>query len=68
MKATIHLVGAGSGRLCADLVAALPCLESYRILDLGAELKRRQQEYLAGRLAPELFHKVEWLQGVAGRL
>lgn len=53
--------GAGSGRLCADLVEALPRLERYRILDLGAELKSRQQEYLDRRLAPELFHKIEWL-------
>ena len=56
--------GAGSGRLCADILEALPVLERYRIVDLGAELKLRQREYLSARLVPELFHKIEWLQGL----
>lgn len=56
--------GAGSGRLCAGLLEALPALESYLILDLGAGLKRRQQEYLDAVLPAELFHKIEWLEGL----
>ncbi len=57
-------VGAGSGRLAADLLlelerrSALP--ESYRILDLSGELRARQHETIAGR-APHLLNRVSWL-------
>lgn len=53
--------GAGSGKLCAQIMSSLPALEHYRILDLSAELKQRQQRYLSARLPAELFHKIEWL-------
>jgi len=57
-------VGAGSGRLAADLLLELEarsCLpESYRILDLSGELRERQQATIA-RLAPHLLNRVEWL-------
>jgi SAM-dependent MidA family methyltransferase len=56
--------GAGSGRLCARLLEELPGLESYQILDLGAGLKLRQREYLDAALPAELFHKIEWLEGL----
>ena len=57
-------VGAGSGRLAADLLleleqrGALP--ERYRILELSGELRARQQATLAER-APQLLGCVEWL-------
>lgn len=57
-------VGAGSGRLAADLLlelerlAALP--ERYFILDLSADLRQRQQETIA-KAAPHLLGRVEWL-------
>ena len=54
--------GAGSGRLCAQILEALPELERYLILDLSAELTQRQQSYLQQRLSEELFGKIEWLQ------
>lgn len=57
-------VGAGSGRLAADLLLALERLgqlpERYAILDLSADLRQRQQETLA-RAAPHLLARVEWL-------
>ena len=53
--------GAGSGKLCDQVMRALPQLERYLILDLSADLRRRQQDYLRGRLSAELFHKIEWL-------
>ena len=56
--------GAGSGRLCAGLLDALPTLESYQILDLGAGLKLRQQEFLDAVLPAVLFLKIEWLDGL----
>jgi SAM-dependent MidA family methyltransferase len=53
--------GAGSGKLCAHILGALPDIESYRILDLGAGLKLRQREYLQARLTAGQFARVEWL-------
>jgi len=54
--------GAGSGKLCAHILESLPALAHYRILDLSADLRQRQQQYLEERLSAELFHKIEWLQ------
>ena len=54
--------GAGSGKLCAHILESLPALAHYRILDLSADLRQRQQQYLKERLSAELFHKIEWLQ------
>jgi SAM-dependent MidA family methyltransferase len=53
--------GAGSGRLCAQILQALPTLERYYILDLSADLRQRQQQYLQRQLSAELFDKIEWL-------
>ena len=57
-------VGAGSGRLAADLLLelerrdALP--ERYEILDLSGELRERQRDTIAAR-APHLLARVGWL-------
>ena len=57
-------VGAGSGRLAADLLleleqrGALP--ERYDILDLSADLRERQQATIAAA-APHLLARVNWL-------
>jgi len=57
-------VGAGSGRLAADLMlelelrGALP--ERYRILDLSGELRERQRATISQR-APHLLDRVDWL-------
>jgi SAM-dependent MidA family methyltransferase len=57
-------VGAGSGRLAADLLlelelrGALPT--NYGILDLSGELRARQRETIAER-APHLLERVNWL-------
>lgn len=57
-------VGAGSGRLAADLLIELERLEAlperYAILDLSADLRQRQRETIA-RAAPHLVDRVEWL-------
>lgn len=57
-------VGAGSGRLAADLLLALErldCLpEQYQILDISTELRQRQQETIAAA-APHLLDRVIWL-------
>ena len=56
--------GAGSGKLCAQILSSQSALEHYWILDLSADLKQRQQQYLQARLSAELFHKIEWLSGL----
>jgi len=63
-------VGAGSGRLAADLLlelerrSALP--ESYGILDLSGELRARQRATIAER-APHLLARVSWLDRLPER-
>ena len=58
-------VGAGSGRLAADLLLELEARgtlpESYAILDLSGELRARQQATLAEH-APHLAARVRWLE------
>jgi SAM-dependent MidA family methyltransferase len=57
-------VGAGSGRLAADLLLELELRgtlpERYGILDLSGELRERQRNTIA-RCAPQLLDRVEWL-------
>ena len=63
-------VGAGSGRLAADLLlelearGALP--ERYAILDLSGELRARQRATLENQ-APHLLDRVEWLDRLPAR-
>lgn len=57
-------IGAGSGRLAADLLLALEAAgslpERYQILDLSADLRQRQQATLAAAV-PHLLARIEWL-------
>jgi SAM-dependent MidA family methyltransferase len=57
-------IGAGSGRLAADMLARLETLgqlpENYWILEVSADLRQRQREHLEKRL-PQLLHRVQWL-------
>lgn len=57
-------IGAGSGRLAADLLARLETLgqlpENYLILEVSADLRQRQREHLEKRL-PRLLQRVHWL-------
>ncbi len=57
-------IGAGSGRLAADLLARLETLgqlpDNYWILEVSADLRQRQREYLEKRL-PHSFQRVHWL-------
>lgn len=63
-------VGAGSGRLAADLLlelegrAALP--ERYGILDLSGELRERQRATI-GQRASHLLERVDWLDSLPER-
>ncbi len=57
-------IGAGSGRLAADVLARLETQaqlpEHYWILEISADLRQRQREYLEKRL-PHLLDRVHWL-------
>jgi SAM-dependent MidA family methyltransferase len=57
-------IGAGSGRLAADVLARLDSLqtlpERYWILEISAELRDRQREHIA-RHQPRLLERVQWL-------
>jgi SAM-dependent MidA family methyltransferase len=57
-------IGAGSGRLAADVLARLEELgqlpRSYRILEISADLRDRQRALL-GKRVPHLLERVEWL-------
>ena len=59
--------GAGSGTMAADILAelaALDCLPGrYRILELSAELRERQQQTITERV-PALADRVQWLDGL----
>jgi SAM-dependent MidA family methyltransferase len=58
-------LGAGSGRMAAELLGSLHALGQapfrYRILELSAELQARQRDTLA-QLPPALAQRVEWVQ------
>ncbi|MBV8466236.1 MAG: SAM-dependent methyltransferase [Burkholderiales bacterium] len=60
-------VGAGSGRLAADLLAELERLGTlpghYYILELSGELAERQRETIA-KAVPALVDRVEWLSAL----
>jgi len=57
-------IGAGSGRLAADILARLESLgqlpAEYRILEISADLRERQRRCLEQR-APHLAARVRWL-------
>jgi SAM-dependent MidA family methyltransferase len=57
-------IGAGSGRLAADILARLETAgrlpERYSILEISADLRERQRAYLGERL-PHLLARMHWL-------
>jgi len=62
--------GAGSGKLAVDLLRGLSDLgvlpESYRIVEVSADLRERQESLLQSEL-PELFDRVCWLDRLPDR-
>jgi SAM-dependent MidA family methyltransferase len=54
--------GAGNGRLCKQVLLALtePC--QYQILEISADLRSRQQDYLEASLPRVLFDCINWLE------
>lgn len=64
-------VGAGSGRLAADLLAELAqrgaTPERYQILELSGELRERQRQTIAATV-PHLLARVHWLDTLPSHL
>src|SRR5574340_714044 len=64
---TVLELGAGSGRMAADVLGELERLgalpERYCILDVSADLRQRQQETLAHAL-PHLRGRLQWLDAL----
>ncbi len=62
-------LGAGSGRLAADVLGELEQLGTlparYAILEVSADLRQRQQDRL-GRERPHLVERVHWLDALPG--
>lgn len=62
--ASLLEVGAGSGKLAADLLTRLETLgalpDSYQVLEVSADLRERQQAFLRNA-APGLADRVQWL-------
>src|SRR4030067_1107064 len=63
-------LGAGSGKLAADMLAELKLLgslpDSYEILEVSADLRARQQALMRERL-PHLLDRMPWLGTPARR-
>jgi SAM-dependent MidA family methyltransferase len=57
--------GAGTGKLCVDIVKQLNALGcewcAYHILEPSADLQQRQQQFLQQHLTPEDRSKIHWL-------
>jgi SAM-dependent MidA family methyltransferase len=56
--------GAGSGRLCEQILSKLTSPVIYSIIEVSADLKVRQQQYLQEKLSPSLFTCIEWLEAL----
>ena len=64
-KGDILEIGAGSGRLAADVLMRLETLGQlparYCILDVSADLRERQRRHFARYLPPRLQERIHWL-------
>lgn len=76
LKRQILEFGAGSGKLCADIIHRLKTLgcewQRYLILEPSADLQQRQQDYLQQQLSEDDWSKLQWIselpQGFSGLL
>ncbi|MDH5353483.1 MAG: SAM-dependent methyltransferase [Gammaproteobacteria bacterium] len=53
--------GAGSGKLCEQILSKLDNPVDYLILEISADLRLRQQTYLKEKLTFESFDRITWL-------
>lgn len=64
-------LGAGTGRLAANVLAALAARDGlparYRILEVSPDLRQRQQRYLQAHV-PDLLDRIEWMDALPQRM
>ena len=69
-EATFMEIGGGTGAFAEVALGHLDTLQAlprrYAILEPSADLRARQRERLQARLPPDLFARVEWLDGPIG--
>ena len=53
--------GAGRGSLCLHLLESLDQLESYNIIEISADLRQRQEDFLSTNLPPSAYQLINWL-------
>ena len=54
--------GAGSGRLCAQILSNLTWAVNYHMVELSADLRQRQEKLLQQQLTQQQFGRVIWLE------
>lgn len=64
-------LGAGSGKLCRDIIQAFEQQErewqQYLILEPSADLQQRQQAFLEAELTPAQYQRIHWLGELPGQ-
>ncbi len=64
-RGSILEIGAGSGRMAADILSRLDALgcvpERYLVLEISADLRERQRRHITAAV-PHLARRVEWLE------
>lgn len=65
MSNRIFELGAGSGKLCRDIIQAFEQQgqewQQYLILEPSADLQQRQQTFLQSELEPDQYQRIHWL-------
>ena len=61
-NASILEFGAGSGKLCAQILSRLDEAVEYLILEVSADLRDRQQANLRSQLDEKRFSRIRWLE------
>jgi len=63
-SARILEFGAGSGKLCEQILGRIDSPVDYYILELSADLRERQQTYLKQKLDDQTYQRISWLENL----
>ncbi len=68
LQKNIFEFGAGSGKLCVDIIRHLNNLgidwSGYQILELSSDLQQRQKMFIQQQLSPNDLNKIHWLSNL----
>lgn len=68
LMSNILEIGAGTGKLCVDIIQQLKKVQiefnSYLILETSSDLRQRQQDLLKENLTEDDFNKIQWLDSL----